>query len=200
MPKGAARDAHGEAEVAQEAHPLGDGLHRWRELRLVAVLHADTVDEQGRVVAIVVFVGVADLSRREVVLHAFGHPFEGGAADDEGHLREAFHIAAQGVEGLGFVHLVQPDALLDGRLAAHHETRLWCDQRQRQVDVVLNHLVVELAVELFVPRVAILLHHDDLGVLALVFVVFVHRLTDKDGHQQNDGFQTNVDQNVLRLF
>ena len=57
---------------------------------------------------------------------------------------------------------MQPDAFLYGRLAADDEAGLSRrDQRQGIINVVLYDLVVELTVELLVPRIAVLLYDDD---------------------------------------
>ena len=95
---------------------------------------------------------------------------------------------------------MQPDAFLDGRFAADDEARVGCHQGQRQINVVLYDLVVELAVELLVPRVAILLHDDDFRVGALVFIVLVNPCTDNDRHEENNCFEADADQDGLRRF
>ena len=79
------------------------------------------------------------------------------------------------------VHVVEPDAFLDGRLRADDEARVGGHQPFGQIDVTLDGLVVKLGVELFVPRVAVLLDHDDLGVPPLVFIAVVGDLTSYDG-------------------
>ena len=57
-----------------------------------------------------------------------------------------------------------------------------------------------MAVKLFVPWVAVLLHDDDFRVGALIFIVLVNPCTDNDRHEENNCFDADADQDGLRLF
>ena len=95
---------------------------------------------------------------------------------------------------------MQPDAFLDGRLTTNDETSVRCHQRQRQINVVLDDLIIEMSIELFVPWVAVLLHNDDFRVGAFVFIVLINPCAENDRYEENNRFKADADQNGFRLF